>query len=122
MEFLILEIQRGTRNDLDEGLSESEHLFESRELTITSPSGTKFSHTITGSDFEGLFHDGTGDFKVLKILANQFFGEDSAGDWTITLSEGNKYNEEVLEWAPTIYGTETDISKNPTAEPNQTRN
>ena len=73
MEFLILEIQRGTRNDLDEGLSESEHLLESRELTITSPSGTKFSHTITGSDFEGLFHDGTGDFKVLKNFSESIF-------------------------------------------------
>jgi subtilisin family serine protease len=122
VEFLILEIQLGTRNDLDEGRSEFEHLFESRELTITSPSGTKFSHTITGSDLEGLFHDGTGDVKVFKILVNQFFGERSAGDWTITLSGGDKYNEEVLEWVPKIYGTEIDISKNPTAEPNQTRN
>jgi len=69
-----------------------------------------------------MFRDGTGDVKVFKILVNQFFGERSAGDWTITLSGGDKYNEEVLEWVPTIYGTEIDISKNPTAEPNQTRN
>ncbi|MDB3925660.1 Ig-like domain-containing protein [Porticoccaceae bacterium] len=119
VEFLMLEIRPAARNDLDERLTnELEHLSQRRELSITSPSGTIFSHTITGSDLEGMFRDGTGDVKVFKILVNQFFGERSAGDWTITLSGGDKYNEEVLEWVPTIYGTEIDISKNPTAEPN----
>ena len=123
VEFLILEIQPAARNNLDEGGSESEYFITSRELTITSPSGTKFSHTITGSMLSRMFTGQTGDVEVLKILVNQFFGEDSAGEWTITLSEDNKYNEklltlggdkkyeEVLEWAPIIYGTETNIRK-----------
>jgi hypothetical protein len=82
------------------------------EISLKSPSNkTIFSQTL---DHHSLSHIDD-DSQPIKIIANQFFGEKSAGNWTLTIKDYTHQTRYGVKVSLSMYGTTTNISK--TANP-----
>ena len=88
----------------------ADHIYTQNNLTIAivSPSDkTIFSQEITEEQLNGII-DGS---NPIKLSTNLFYGEKSAGNWKIILSDKSQRTIYGIKASLLIYGTKTDISK-----------
>jgi hypothetical protein len=98
-------------------------------IKLISPAGTRSVLLSPHSAIEALELNDA-NFAEIELSTNAFFGEKMKGNWELIIDDHytdfiHRSNFKMFDygsWELSLYGTQTDISKNPTSGPNQTIN
>jgi subtilisin family serine protease len=78
------------------------------EVTLKSPSNkTVFSQTLDSNSLSYIDEDS----QPIIMMPSQFFGENTAGNWTLTIKDHTSQARYGVKVSLSIYGTKTDIRK-----------